>query len=162
VSAGRVVTMARSYLHGGLQARARAVATRLLGYRLAPEIAAALRRSAARQGWSALDTALERKVSPERTVTEEQLTQWERARLQTLTQRGLAWQLPGGWQLSTRWEDLKMRDTEGLKRTPAVEHDEEQTTPKSDRTREAEHAQNEQQRRLTQIDDLEQDLGWER
>jgi hypothetical protein len=74
VSRGQVVTMARSYLHGGLQARAREVATRLLGYRLAPEIAAALRRSVARQGWSALDTALERKVSPERTITEEQLT----------------------------------------------------------------------------------------
>jgi hypothetical protein len=127
-----------------------------------PEIAAALRRSAARQGWSALDRALERKVSPERTVSEEQLTQWERARLQTLTQRGLAWPVPGGWQLSTRWEDLKMRDTEGPTRTPVVEHEEEQTKSKSDHTREAERAHDEQQRRITQINDLEQELGWER
>jgi hypothetical protein len=55
-----------------------------------------------------------------------------------------------------------MQDTEGPKRTPAVEHEEEQTTPKPDRAREAERVHDEQQRRITQIDDLEQDLGWER
>jgi hypothetical protein len=164
VSDGRVVTMARSYLHGGIHARAREVATRMLGYRLAPELEAAARRAATSHAWSELDTTLERKLSAERTVKETELTKWESIRLETLTERGLAWRVPGGWQLSIRWEVRNMRDNDGPPQEPAVEHDEEQGKAKPDREREAdrERAQDAQQRRVTQIDDLEQDLGWER
>jgi hypothetical protein len=162
MSHGAVVTMARSYLHGGMQERAREVATRLLGIRLAPELEAAAQRAVGHRAWSALDTALQRKLSPERTLTDAQLTPWERARVQTLAERGLAWPVAGGWQLSSQWEDLKMRDTGRPKKEPAVEHEEEKPQPRPERAREAERDQDEQQRRAVVIDDLEQDVGWER
>src|SRR5262249_56101084 len=83
-------TIPKAHLHEGIQARAREVATRLLGIRLAPELDRAAQRSVARRGWSALDRAPYRKVSPERTLSEAQLTKREQERVQVLAARGLA------------------------------------------------------------------------
>jgi hypothetical protein len=162
---GQIVTIAKSYLHEGMQARAREVATRLLGIRLAPEIDRAAQRSVARRGWSTLDRALYRKISPERTLSEIQLTKREKERVQVLAARGLAWPISGGWQLSPRWEELNMQPDDFIKKPQGQEdrHHEERgknTGQQRDATREREHE--EQQRRIVQIDDLEQDVGWER
>jgi type IV secretory pathway VirD2 relaxase len=162
---GQTVTIAKSYLHEGIQARAREVATRLLGVRLAPEIDRAAQRSVSRRGWSALDRALYQKVSPERTISDAQVSKRERERLQALAERGLAWPVSGGWQLSPRWEDLNMQPDEFIKKPQDhedLEHEEQgkNTGPQRDAARERE--QEEQQRRIVQIDHIEQDVGWER
>ncbi len=162
VSEGKPVTMAKTYLRGGIQARAREVATRMLGFRLAPEMIRAAHRAVARERWSVLDQSISAKLSPHRTVPDKQLTAHERQRLEVLVERGLAWRNTEEWQLSTRWEDIKMESQERGKKAPEVEREEEKPQRSHEQQREAEREQDEQQRRVVQIDDLEQDLGWER
>jgi hypothetical protein len=162
VSNGRVVEMAKSYLHEGIRARAQEVATRLVGVRLAHEMDVAAERAVSRHRWSALDHAMQQKLSPQRTVTDTQLTPREKERLLALAERGLAWPTDGGWQLSPRWEDLKVREEERSKKPMEPEPAHEQPTPHTDPQRDAEREQEDQQRRAVIVDDIEHDLGWER
>jgi hypothetical protein len=154
--------MARSYLHEGIRERAQEVATRLIGVRLAPELEQAAARAVTRRGWSALDQSIRGKLSAERTVADGQLTPRERERLAALATRGLAWRLTDAWHLSPRWEEITMERTQRDKTQPEHEHDEDTRQRQHDPHREAQRTQDEQQRRIVQIDDLEQDVGWER
>jgi hypothetical protein len=148
-----------------MQARAREVATRLLGIRLAPEIDRAAQRSVARRGWSALDRALYRKISPERTLSEAQLTKREKERVQVLAARGLAWPISDGWQLSPRWEELNMQPDGFIKKPQGHEdreHEERGKNPGPQHDAVREREQDEHQRRTVVIDVIDHDLGWER
>jgi hypothetical protein len=163
VSNGHIVEMAKSYLHEGIRARAQEVATRLLGVRLAPEMDVAAARAVSRHRWSALDHAVQQKLSPHRTVFDAQLTPREQERLRVLAERGLAWPTDGGWHLSLQWEDLKMREEDRSKQ-PREQEPEHEPSPSRhpEPQREGERAQEEQQRRTVIIDEVEHDLGWER
>ena len=162
VSNGQIVRMARSYLHEGMRERAQEVATRMLGVRLAPELEHAAARAVTRRGWSALDQSIVGKLSAERTVADGQLTPREQERLTALAARGLAWRINEEWQLSPRWEEITMERAQRDKTQPEHEHDEDKPNRQQDHHRDAQRAQDEQQRRIVQIDDLEQDMGWER
>src|SRR5262245_24742383 len=163
VSSGRVVEMAKSYLHEGIRARAQEGATRLLGVRLAPEIDGAAARAVSRRRWSALDRTIQQKLSSRRTVLDSQLTEHEQERLRVLAERGLAWPTDGGWQLAPHWEGLKMQEEERSKQPREQEPEHEPSpTHNTEQQREAERAQEEQQRRTVIIDEVEHDLGWER
>lgn len=161
---GQTVTIAKSYLHEGIKARAQEVATRLLGVRLAHEIDLAAQRSVSWSRWSGLDRSIHHKLSPQRTISDGQLTRREQERLSALTQRGLAWPITGGWQLSARWEDLKMQP-DAFRKKPheqEAEHDTQRPKAGQDPRRETDRDHDEQRRRTVLIDDVEHDLGWER
>src|SRR5712692_4256928 len=162
VSEGKPVTMAKTYLRGGIHERAREVTTRMLGYRLKPEMDRAAERAVGRARWSGLDQTISTKLSPHRTVRDAQLTPHERQRLEALRRRGLAWKIGEEWQLSTKWEDLKMESPERGKKAPEVEREEETPQHSQEQQREAEREQDEQLRRTVVIDDIEQDVGWDR
>jgi len=150
---GRELRMDERYLWGGLRQRARELATQMLGWRTRDEIERERTRAVTARSWTALDQALSRERHG-RMVVEETITPHERARLEELGQRGLAWRDgPQRWELSTQWEAQLQRSSQ-----------EQETEQEQGHEQEHQHMREGQERlrRVRIIDQLEHEQELER
>jgi len=154
------------YLWGGIRQRARELATQMLGMRTQMEINADRARAVTSPRWTELDRALHKQLDGERRIADSApLSEMQHARLTELVRRGLAWLDADGWTLSTRWEATmkERRDNRSPQKPQEQEqHKERQPERSPDETRQREREEEERQRHVRIIDDLEQDLEWER
>jgi hypothetical protein len=158
------------YLWGGIRQRARELATQMLGMRTQMEIDADRARAVTAPRWTELDHALHTQLDGERRIGfGVSLTGMQHARLTELVRRGLAWPDADGWTLSTRWEAIMKERTDNRspqkKSQEQDQHKERQPerSPQShDAVQQREREDEERQRRVRIIDDLEQDVEWER
>src|SRR5271170_582198 len=118
---GRPLEINREYLRSGLRIRSQEIATRELGPRLEPEMLRSRERAIAREQWTEIDRALQRKADGNGVVTYDQSqprsegsrirAEQEIDRLQFLSGLGLAHRVgERSWQLSDDHErDLRER-----------------------------------------------------
>jgi type IV secretory pathway VirD2 relaxase len=120
---GHELRIDHTYLwNGGLRQRAREVATELLGWRTGEEIKQSLERAVHSHEWTRLDMALEKQREGHVVRIRDEQT-WERKRLQTLTDRGFAWQVEENvWEMSTRWNPREFDALRKERRQRAQEH----------------------------------------
>jgi type IV secretory pathway VirD2 relaxase len=166
---GRELQIDADYLWDGIRQRAREVATRTLGWRTAQEIAQSREQAVTRETWTELDEMLRRRMDPERTIAltdgPEQLTPHEFARLEVLVQRGLAWKAgEHAWEMSRAWEQRLQEQGEApIQRQDRGLHREQERQHAHEHEREHERGgEDDQQRRLAQILDIEHELEWDR
>jgi len=166
---GKPLYINRDYLRNSVRERARELATQSLGMRLQPEINQSRDRAVSRDVWTELDRQLQRRLTDDRQLPvkeDEPLSPHELRRLEALRQRGLAWNDDNQtWQLTRAWQWMSEQGE-----TPPRQHDRErvpehertpapQSPHEQERERERREDEQERQRRLTQIIDLENDLG---
>ena len=158
---GQPLTMARTYMHGGIKERAQEVATAMLGPRSRHEMEQATQQAVQRRGWSFLDQSMQSKMNTERVVDGKRLTRDECQRLEHLEQRGLATRAGEHWRMTTGWE-AKHMDERNRERTPRTEPAQDTNRPEEQKQERTEQEADEQHRRAVIVDELEHDLGWGR
>lgn len=163
---GQPLRIDGEYLWGGLRQRARELATQMLGMRTQMEIDTDRARSVTSPRWTELDYALHKYLDGERRIADSApLTAMQHARLTELVRRGLAWLDADGWTLSMRWEaTMKERRDDRSSQQPHKREQQHEQQPERtpDTTKQRERDDDERQRQVRIIDDLEQDLEWDR
>lgn len=159
--AGQELRIDGGYLWGGLRQRARELATQMRGWRGREEIEQEQERTVTARRWTKLDQSLSRKRAGRWVVVDDTVTPAERARLVELERRGLAWRVDAErWEMSHTWEAEHM--TREHYRVQQQEQDTQQYDKEVRQELERLTEEQERQRRVRSIDQLEQEQELER
>lgn len=173
VAEGHVLTMARSYLHGGIKQRAQEQATVLLGLRSRDELDQAREHALERKEWSMIDRSIKEKIDWARVgqqglrVHAADLTPFEQRRMGHHADHQLAHRDGDTWVLAVQWEEQLMNERgnepRSHGRTGREEIESPVQQPSHDHQRkEQEREADEHHQRAVIVDELEQDVGWGR
>jgi hypothetical protein len=159
-AAGQGMRIDGGYLWGGLRQRARELATQMLGWRGADEIAQEQEHTVMTRRWTRLDEALSRKRDGRWVAVDDTLTPAERARLAELERRGLAWRVDATrWEMSQHWEAQQMTSEHYR---VAQEQDDKSADTAAQKELEQLREEQERQRRVRIIDQWEHEQELER